>query len=86
MYDNKIRLSPDVMEKANLIAQEWGLKNARAAVEAVFRKYSDTYLQGPAPLEGAPAENGSIAPLAAQRASNRARSEALDELDDLLGL
>lgn len=45
MYDNKVRLSPDVIEKAQLIAQEWGLKNARAAVEAVFRRYSDEYLQ-----------------------------------------
>ena len=44
MYDNKIRLSQDVLEKAELIAQEWGLKNARAAVEAVFRKYADEYL------------------------------------------
>jgi len=35
MYDNKVRLSPDVIQKAEAIAQEWGLKNARAAVEAV---------------------------------------------------
>jgi hypothetical protein len=44
--DNKVRLSPDVLEKAERIAAEWGLKNARAAVEAVFRKYCDDYLQG----------------------------------------
>ncbi len=51
-YDNKVRLSSDILEKAEVIAQEWGLKNARAAVEAVFRKYSDSYLQGylPGPL------------------------------------
>lgn len=46
MQDNKVRLSPDVLEKAERIAAEWGLKNARAAVEAVFRKYCDDYLYG----------------------------------------
>jgi hypothetical protein len=46
MHDNKVRLSQDVLEKAERIAAEWGLKNARAAVEAVFRKYCDDYLYG----------------------------------------
>jgi hypothetical protein len=46
MHDNKVRLSQDVLEKAERIAAEWGLKNARAAVEAVFRKYCDEYLYG----------------------------------------
>ncbi|MBU6228637.1 MAG: hypothetical protein KGQ93_02960 [Cyanobacteria bacterium REEB459] len=46
MHDNKVRLSYDVLEKADRIAQEWGLKNARAAVEAVFRRYCDDYLYG----------------------------------------
>ncbi|MGI0494000.1 hypothetical protein ACN4EG_19630 [Alkalinema pantanalense CENA528] len=46
MHDNKLRLSADVLEKAEQIAEEWGLKNARAAVEAVFRKYADEYLYG----------------------------------------
>ena len=46
MHDNKVRLSQDVLEKAERIASEWGLKNARAAVEAVFRKYCDDYLYG----------------------------------------
>jgi hypothetical protein len=46
MHDNKVRLSQDVLEKAERIATEWGLKNARAAVEAVFRKYCDDYLYG----------------------------------------
>ncbi|MEL6321119.1 MAG: hypothetical protein AAFQ57_10790, partial [Cyanobacteria bacterium J06626_14] len=46
MHDNKVRLSQDVIDKAEIIASEWGLKNARAAVEAVFRKYSDEYLHG----------------------------------------
>jgi hypothetical protein len=44
--DNKIRLAPDVLAKAEAIAQTWGLKNSRAAVEAVFRKYADDYLYG----------------------------------------
>ncbi len=47
--DNKVRLSQDVLEKADRIAAEWGLKNARAAVEAVFRCYCDDYLQGRSP-------------------------------------
>jgi hypothetical protein len=46
MHDNKVRLSQDVLEKAEQIANEWGLKNARAAVEAVFRKYCDDYHYG----------------------------------------
>jgi hypothetical protein len=46
MHDNKVRLSQDVLDKAEQIASEWGLKNARAAVEAVFRKYCDDYLYG----------------------------------------
>ena len=46
MYDNKIRISKDVIEKAQLIADEWGLKNPRVALEAVFRKYADEYMYG----------------------------------------
>lgn len=46
MYDNKVRLSKDVIDKATEIAKEWGLKNARAAIEAVFRKYADEYRYG----------------------------------------
>jgi hypothetical protein len=94
MYDNKIRLSPDVMEKANLIAQEWGLKNARAAVEAVFRRYSDEYLNGRMGADySANSSNGNgHAPIAppprrTTKSSNaHSGCEALDELDDLLGL
>ena len=42
-----------MLEKAEQIANEWGLKNARAAVEAVFRKYCDDYLYGRmAPVQG----------------------------------
>ena len=84
MYDNKIRLSPDVMEKANQIAQEWGLKNTRAAVEAVFRRYSDSYLQGRSGVEYLPQDYGSIVPFSSQRSASRPKNEALDELDDLL--
>lgn len=87
MYDNKIRLSQDVLEKAELIAQEWGLKNARAAVEAVFRRYADEYLARrspePPPLSAAPPPRPQ--PVAAQPPSP-ATCDALNELDDLLGL
>lgn len=88
MYDNKIRLSQDVLEKAERIAMTWGLKNARAAVEAVFRRYSDEYLlgrvgndrpgMGAIPFPPLPSEPMSSSP--------RTGCEALDELDDLLGL
>lgn len=62
MHDNKVRLSQDVLEKAEMIASEWGLKNARAAVEAVFRRYSDEYLlgRGRSLDEGFPAINPAI--------------------------
>lgn len=87
MYDNKVRLSPDVLEKAELIAQEWGLKNARAAIEAVFRKYSDVYLQGNNVWQqptNFPAMPHSVEPMQPQ-GNLRANCEALDELDALLG-
>jgi hypothetical protein len=82
MYDNKIRLSQDVLEKAKLIAAEWGLKNPRAAVEAVFRKYADDYLVG--------SRQPSIAswnpPPSRPEPVQFSQCEALNELDDLLGL
>ncbi len=84
MHDNKIRLSPDVIEKAELIASEWGLKNARAAVEAVFRRYADDYRNGRSDRLGNaiapthPLITGVLKPLN--------DCEALNELDDLLGL
>ena len=87
MYDNKVRLSQDVLEKASLIASEWGLKNARAAVEAVFRKYADEYLDGTGRTPQwatHEAMAGSIF-VAADRTPST-RCEALSELDDLLGL
>jgi hypothetical protein len=85
-YDNKIRLSQDILEKAEVIAAEWGLKNARAAVEAVFRRYSDDYLHGrgrspnsspPSSIpfsDGFPSDSGSYI----------TNCEALNELEDLL--
>ncbi len=93
MYDNKIRLSQDVIEKAELIAAEWGLKNARAAIEAVFRKYSDEYLYGRANGSSSKSampqlimsELGQIS-ARSDRDSQSVACEALDELDDLLGL
>lgn len=87
MHDNKVRLSRDVIEKAEQIAAEWGLKNARAAVEAVFRRYSDDYLYARTPQFPAatpPMGARSIAP-ARTSASSTPTCEALDELDDLIG-
>lgn len=100
MYDNKIRLSQDVLEKAELIAQEWGLKNARAAVEAVFRKYADEYLSrssghGGLGLSDRPSISHLNTPIEpqppspipqAQPKSKPPTCDALSELDELLGL
>jgi hypothetical protein len=93
MYDNKIRLSQDVLEKAEQIAQEWGLKNARAAVEAVFRRYSDAYLRssGGGSPDAMTVAIANFQPVVANtlfqsRTEARSPCEALDELDDLLGL
>jgi hypothetical protein len=92
--DNKVRLSQDVLEKADRIAAEWGLKNTRAAVEAVFRRYCDDYLYGRSPV----AENGYapppevVAPSTAQPSHTKRLAlapppcEALDALDQLLAL
>ncbi|MGB3202897.1 MAG: hypothetical protein WBA99_18465 [Nodosilinea sp.] len=93
--DNKVRLSQDVLEKADRIAAEWGLKNARAAVEAVFRRYCDDYLYGrPQPVEDAfvaceslPPVYSSLPSIAARRsAAAPPQCEALDALDQLLAL
>jgi hypothetical protein len=102
MYDNKVRLSHDVLEKAERIAAEWGLKNARAAVEAVFRRYCDDYLYGrPQAMEPLPAAvvrqtappvygSATLAPSAAattvQSSAQTTQCEALDALDQLLAL
>ena len=88
MYDNKVRLSRDVLEKAEHIAHEWGLKNARAAVEAVFRRYADDYLYGRHPSFN-PSLNSSLSSATFSYSMTppdaSADCEALNELDDLLG-
>lgn len=88
MYDNKIRLSQDVLEKAEIIAQEWGLKNARAAVEAVFRRYADEYLGRRSSVTPAPLQNLAEPVIPPPKTSNAKppQCEALNELDELLGL
>ncbi len=87
MHDNKVRLSRDVIEKAEQIAAEWGLKNARAAVEAVFRRYSDDYLYARTPqFSGGTSPMGIRSMPSARTSANAVPTcEALDELDDLIG-
>ncbi len=91
--DNKVRLSQDVLEKADRIAAEWGLKNARAAVEAVFRRYCDDYLYGRPPGAGNSYTPSDVVAPSASQPSHTKRSalatpqcEALDALDQLLAL
>lgn len=90
MHDNKVRLSKDVLDKAQAIADEWGLKNSRAAVEAVFRRYSDDYLYGR--TQGtmavvAPANVSNVMVMPTPHGSKPSSGcEALDELDDLLAM
>jgi hypothetical protein len=93
--DNKVRLSPDVLDKADRIAAEWGLKNARAAVEAVFRRYCDDYLYGCPPAVGTgvlaseqPAGSYGIpqTPREGSLSVPPYQCEALDALDQLLAL
>ncbi|PZU98528.1 MAG: hypothetical protein DCF32_19685 [Leptolyngbya sp.] len=93
--DNKVRLSQDVLEKADRIAAEWGLKNARAAVEAVFRRYCDDYLYGRPPegADGFAAREESFPLYGEVKSAQVKRSapatpkcEALDALDQLLAL
>jgi hypothetical protein len=97
MHDNKLRLSQDVISKAEEIASEWGLKNARAAVEAVFRKYADDYRYGrvPMPLMLPAMANQSMPQSASQpismaiprmNSTNPLDCKAANELDGLLGL
>lgn len=94
-HDNKVRLSQDVLEKAEIIAAEWGLKNARAAVEAVFRRYCDDYLYGRPPEGGnsfaaretALPSYSEVQPAPSRRSlSTPPKCEALDALDQLSAL
>ncbi|HEY9737978.1 MAG TPA: hypothetical protein V6D06_16920 [Trichocoleus sp.] len=87
MHDNKVRLSRDVLEKAEYIASEWGLKNARAAIEAVFRRYCDDYLYGRVPAPTMPsAPPPGLPPRPQPKTPSEVRCEALDALDELLAL
>ncbi|NMF85890.1 hypothetical protein [Nodosilinea sp. P-1105] len=101
MHDNKVRLSQDVLEKAERIANEWGLKNTRAAVEAVFRKYCDDYLYGRSGIVGGLPRATFMEPSTASYGSGpegievgrsgtapapNNQCEALDALDQLLAL
>lgn len=90
MRDNKVRLSPDVLEKAEHIAAEWGLKNARAAIEAVFRTYCDAYHQThpvvPATFTPKGGTEHAGLPHRTPSASPNPACEALDALDQLLAL
>lgn len=94
--DNKVRLSRDVLDKAQAIAAEWGLKNARAAVEAVFRRYADEYLNGTTGMVPGTQRLNMIsppqpsverwgAPSKPQVGAIASTCEALDVLDELLG-
>lgn len=88
--DNKVRLSYDVLDKAQMIASAWGLKNARAAVEAVFRRYADEYLGAIAHpqhhLALPEATWTAPPPKPKAKAKSQTSCEALDVLDELLAL
>ena len=88
MSDNKVRLSRDVLDKAESIAAEWGLKNARAAIEAVFRCYCDSYRQGPPPFGGIMAPEFPPPTLETRQSPMpvAGQCDALEALDDLLAL
>ncbi len=86
--DNKLRLSADIISKAEEIAEAWGLKNSRAAIEAVFRKYADDYLYGrqTAPLIHPHMLEQNNSPPTPQSKNPKPSCDALDELDALLGI
>lgn len=99
--DNKVRLSADVLSKAQAIADEWGLQNPKAAVEAVFRKYADDYMYGRLPqfnltqpvtatqflpqIHSVPI-GFQPQPMSSGMQSGLQPSDAASELDGLLGL
>ncbi|MEM9220445.1 MAG: hypothetical protein AAGD25_39750 [Cyanobacteria bacterium P01_F01_bin.150] len=87
MHDNKVRLSKDVLEKAQAIADEWGLKNPRAAVEAVFRRYSDDYLYGRTHSPMTVVDPSTVMAMPTSHSvPSSSTCEALDALDDLLAM
>ena len=76
-----MRLSLDVLVKAEAIAAEWGLKTSQEAVEAVFRKYADEYMYGR--LGGdVGVRNGGVVE---RDGPDELQCEAMNELDGLLG-
>ncbi len=84
--DNKLRLSADIITKAEEIANAWGLKNSRAAIEAVFRKYADDYLYGRTPAPIPIPSHYQTPPSQNQQHPTSPTCDALDELDALLGI
>ena len=75
-----MRLSSDVLVKAEAIAAEWGLKTSQEAVEAVFRKYADEYMYGR--LGDVGVRNG----VGLERDEpGESQCEAMNELNGLLG-
>ena len=75
-----MRLSSDVLVKAEAIAAEWGLKTSQEAVEAVFRKYADEYMYGR--LGGDGVRKGVVVE---RDEPGELQCEAMNELDGLLG-
>lgn len=86
MHDNKVRLSRDVLTKAEQIAAEWGLKNARAAVEAVFRRYCDDYHHSRTAGSYPSSLGRPYPPQAKAKSTSDDACEALAALDELLAL
>jgi len=76
-----MRLSSDVLVKAEAIASEWGLKTSQEDVEAVFRKYADEYMYG---RRGGSVEWGKEVVLDRDE-PGAVQCEAMNELDGLLG-
>lgn len=76
-----MRLSSDVLVKAEAIASEWGLKTSQEAVEAVFRKYADEYMYG---RQGGNVEWGKGV-VVERDEPGELQCEAMNELDGLLG-
>ena len=79
-----MRLSSDVLVKAQAIASEWGLRTSQEAVEAVFRKYADEYMYGRHQGSDVRWSKTNIAPLGQDDAGD-VQCEAMNELDGLLG-
>ena len=79
-----MRLSSDVLVKAEAIASEWGLRTSQEAVEAVFRKYADEYMYGRQQGSDVRWSKTNISPLG-QDNTDDFQCEAMNELDGLLG-